>query len=60
MPPRPVLVTLALVVLAAGYAALARGSTSVAPALLVAAYCVLVPLAILRGGLPNDRGGSAR
>ena len=47
------LVTLALVVLVAGYAALARGSTSVAPVLLVAAYCVLVPLAILRGGRPG-------
>ncbi len=31
-----------------GYADLARGGTTIAPILLVAGYCVLVPLAILR------------
>ncbi|MES2178578.1 MAG: hypothetical protein V4550_12035 [Gemmatimonadota bacterium] len=31
-----------------GYADLARGGTTIAPILLVAGYCVLVPMAILR------------
>jgi len=31
-----------------GYADLARGGETIAPILLVAGYCVLVPLAILR------------
>jgi hypothetical protein len=31
-----------------GYADLARGGMTIAPILLVAGYCVLVPLAILR------------
>ena len=39
---------LALVTLAAGYADLARGGTTIAPILLVVGYCVLVPLAILK------------
>lgn len=38
----------ALVVLAAGYADLARGGETLAPILLVLGYCVLVPVAILR------------
>lgn len=37
-----------LLVLAAGYADLARGGETIAPILLVVGYCVLVPLAILR------------
>ena len=37
----------ATLVLAAGYADLARGGETVAPLLLVVGYCVLVPLAIL-------------
>lgn len=32
-----------------GYADLWRGGETIAPILLVAGYCVLVPLAILRG-----------
>ena len=32
-----------------GYADLARGGESIAPVLLVLGYCVLVPVAILRG-----------
>lgn len=32
----------------AGYADLARGGETIAPVLLVAGYCVLVPIAILR------------
>ena len=38
----------AIIVLIAGYADLARGGETIAPLLLVAGYCVLVPLAILR------------
>jgi hypothetical protein len=40
---------LAALVLAAGYADLARGGVTLAPLLLVLGYCVLVPAA-LRGG----------
>jgi len=39
---------IALLAIAAGYADLARGGETIAPMLLVAGYCVLVPLAILR------------
>ena len=39
---------LAFVTILLGYADLARGGTTIAPILLVAGYCVLVPLAILR------------
>jgi hypothetical protein len=39
----------AVAVLLAGYADLWRGGETVAPILLVLGYCVLVPLAILRG-----------
>ncbi|MFL5612321.1 MAG: hypothetical protein ACJ796_01505 [Gemmatimonadaceae bacterium] len=38
----------AVVTLIAGYADLARGGETIAPLLLVAGYCVLVPLAILK------------
>ena len=38
---------IAAVVLAAGYADLARGGETLAPILLVLGYAVLVPLAIL-------------
>ena len=38
----------AIIVLLAGYADLARGGETIAPLLLVVGYCVLVPLAILR------------
>ena len=39
---------IALLVVVAGYADLARGGETIAPLLLVAGYCVLVPIAILR------------
>jgi hypothetical protein len=39
---------LALVVLIAGFADLARGGETIAPILLAIGYCVLVPLAILK------------
>jgi len=36
----------AIISLAAGYLLLARGSTTLAPALLVLGYCVLFPLGL--------------
>ena len=39
---------IALLVIVAGYADLARGGETIAPVLLVVGYCVLIPLAILR------------
>jgi len=39
---------IALLVIAAGYADLARGGETIAPLLLVAGYIVLVPVAIMR------------
>jgi hypothetical protein len=48
---------LAAATLALGFTALAGGSVSAAPALLVLGYCVLVPLAILGGGR-GRRGGA--
>jgi hypothetical protein len=48
-PSRPLLWWgIALVTILLGYADLARGGMTIAPILLVAGYCVLVPLAILR------------
>jgi hypothetical protein len=38
----------AVVALLAGYAFLAQGDETISPLLLVAGYCVLVPLAILK------------
>ena len=40
---------IAAATLLAGYADLARGGETLAPILLVVGYCVLIPLAILRG-----------
>ena len=45
---RPAGWLLATLALAAGYADLARGGTTVAPILLVLGYCVLVPAAMMR------------
>jgi hypothetical protein len=45
---RPAGWPLATLALAAGYADLARGGTTVAPILLVLGYCVLVPAAMMR------------
>ena len=39
---------IAVAVILAGYADLARGGETIAPVLLVVGYCVLIPLAILR------------
>ena len=47
--PRPLVWWgIAILVILAGYADLARGGETIAPVLLVIGYCVLVPLAILR------------
>ena len=40
---------IALVGLVAGFADLARGGITIGPLLLVITYCVLVPMAILKG-----------
>jgi hypothetical protein len=39
---------IAVVVILAGFADLARGGETIAPILLAIGYCVLVPLAILK------------
>jgi len=39
---------LALATLILGFADLARGGETIAPILLVVAYCVLIPIAILK------------
>lgn len=44
------LLTLGVGALAVGYVALARGSITVAPVLLVTGYCVLIPAALLYRG----------
>jgi hypothetical protein len=40
--------------LVAGYALLARGSTTAAPVLLVLGYCVLLPLGLILKGAPGE------
>jgi hypothetical protein len=40
--------SVAVVVILAGFADLARGGETIAPILLAVGYCVLVPLAILK------------
>ena len=40
--------TIAVVVILAGFADLARGGETIAPMLLAVGYCVLVPIAILK------------
>jgi len=46
----------ALAVLAAGYLALARGSVTLAPVLLVLGYCGLIPAALLVRGRAQGSG----
>ena len=48
MPALPVAAALLLLV---GFADIARGGITLGPVLLVAAYCVIIPAAILRSGL---------
>ena len=42
-----VLLALGVLVLVMGYVTLSRGSTTLAPVLLVAGYCVLIPASLL-------------
>jgi uncharacterized membrane protein YjjB (DUF3815 family) len=51
-----VLLGLALAALVAGYVALSRGSTTLAPVLLVTGYCVLVPASLLYRGRNQGSG----
>ena len=55
-PVNTLLLALALAVLGAGYVALSRGSTTLAPMLLVVGYCVLVPASLLLRGRNQGSG----
>ena len=46
---RTMIVVLALAVIVIGYVTLGRGSISLAPALLVLGYCILIPIALMKG-----------
>jgi uncharacterized membrane protein len=50
------LLVAALVVLAGGYVALAKGSITLAPMLLVLGYCGLIPAALLVRGRAQGSG----
>jgi hypothetical protein len=51
-----VLLGLGVAALVAGYMALARGSITLAPILLVGGYCVLIPAALLWRERGSDAG----
>jgi hypothetical protein len=44
----------ATVMIAMGFWSLSRGSLTLAPVLLVAGYCVAIPVAIMAGGKGTD------
>ena len=44
----------ALIVIILGYISLGQGSITLAPILLVAGYCVLIPIALIIKGKPED------
>ena len=50
------LLGLGVLVLAGGYLALSRGSTTLAPVLLVAGYCGLIPASLLLRGRKEESG----
>jgi hypothetical protein len=50
------LLSAGLAVLVAGYVALARGSITLAPVLLVLGYCVIIPAALLVRGRAQGSG----
>jgi hypothetical protein len=50
------LLGLGVAVLAAGYMSLSKGSLTLAPALLVIGYCVLIPTALLVRGSGSTGG----
>ena len=45
---------LAMLVIVIGYILLGSGSMTMAPILLVLGYCVLIPVAIMVKGIPED------
>ena len=50
------LLLLGVAVLVGGYMSLARGSLTLAPVLLVAGYCVLIPASLLVRGNGSNEG----
>ena len=50
------LLGLGVAVLAAGYMSLSKGSLTLAPVLLVAGYCVLIPASLLVRGSGSSEG----
>ena len=53
--PNNALLGLGLIALVVGYLALSKGSTTLAPVLLVTGYCVLIPASLLlRGRTPGS------
>lgn len=50
------LLGLGILALVVGYVALSRGSTTLAPVLLVAGYCVLIPASLLVRGRAQAPG----
>jgi len=53
--PNNALLGLGLIALVVGYLALSKGSTTLAPVLLVTGYCVLIPASLLlRGRNPGS------
>ncbi len=51
-----IVLVLGLVLIAAGFFSLSRGSISLAPILLVAGYCVAIPVGIMLGARSNGAG----
>ena len=54
--PNTILLALGVAALVAGYVALSRGSTTLAPVLLVLGYCGLVPASLLVGRRSRGSG----
>jgi len=55
-PLNSVLLTLGVAVLVVGYVALSKGSTTLAPVLLVGGYCGLIPASLLLRGRKDASG----
>jgi hypothetical protein len=55
-PGNSLLFGLGLLVLVAGYVALSRGSTTLAPLLLVGGYCGFIPASLLWRGRGKESG----
>jgi hypothetical protein len=54
--PNSLLLGVAIAVLGFGYVELSRGSTTLAPVMLVLGYCVLVPASLLLRGRDQGSG----